>query len=512
MAQRRAAPAILAAISGGLYALALPPVGASLLGWVALTPLFVAIAGTRPGPAFSLGTLWFFVASLGFASPMPHLVSAYFETSWLVGAVAFVGLTIAFGPLYGAWAAWLAWLVRREHGNPLLAASGLVLVEWTRTNAGAIFGWAVLAHTQAPGALVLQSADLGGAYLPGFVLAATAFAVAAALRPELVPRRRPLWLGGTALVVLLALAYGALRLEVEPTAHRGLRVAVVQGGIPHAERWSADRHRADLDAYLALTLETDPYDPDLVVWPEYAVAFDLRRRSGEREALFDTTAGGRPDLLLGAPFHRSEGIVQNSAFLLHAGRLAGRYDKNELLPFAERSPWPSLTTLDRRQYTPGGKASPISGAGAEIGVLLCSEALRPDLARRLTKNGASVLANLANDGWLDTESAARIQLRSAALRAIENRRPLVRATGSGRSAVVGPDGRVADASEFGVPDLVLGVVVPRTERTPYTERGDLGVLLAGLIVAAATLAAGIRPDPSPAVQADRQPGFTDHGE
>lgn len=497
---RRATPAILAAISGGLYALALPPVDASLLGWVALTPLFLAVSHVRPAGAFLLGLLWFFVASLGFASPMPHLVSAYFETPWLVGALAFVGLTIGFGPFYGAWTAWLAWLVRRGCGNSFVAAAGLVVVEWARTSAGSIFGWAVLAHTQTPGALVLQTADLGGAYLPGFVLATTSFALAAALRSELVPRKRSAWIIASAALVLVALGYGALQLREEASSDSELRVAVVQGGIAHAERWQLDRDSEHLHHYLELTLDTDLHEPDLVVWPEYAIAFDIRKRSEDRETLFATTTDGGPELLFGAPFHRAPGIVQNSAFVLRNGALAGRYDKNELLPFAERSPWPEITTLDREQYTPGGKAQPISAAGTEIGVFLCSEGLRPDLARHLTRNGATVLANLSNDSWLGTEAAARIQLRSTALRAIENRRPLLRATGSGKSAVVGPDGRVAVESVFGVPDTIFGAVEPTADRTFYTEQGDFWVLLAGIIAGLGTLLGAIRPGPSTRVQ------------
>lgn len=509
---RRATPAILAAISGGLYALALPPVGASLLGWVALAPLFLAVSDVRPSGAFLLGLLWFFVASLGFASPMPHLVSAYFETPWFVGALAFVGLTVAFGPFYGAWAAWLAWLVRGGRGNPFVAAAGLVVVEGARTSAGSIFGWAVLAHTQTPGALVLQTADLGGAYLPGFVLASTSFALAATLRRALVPRARSVWLAASAGLVLLALGYGARQLTEESASATEVRVAIVQGGIAHAERWQLDRDSEHLHHYLELTLDTDLHDPDLVVWPEYAVAFDIRKNAEDREALFAITEDGGFELLFGAPFHRMPGVVQNSAFVLRDGALAGRYDKNELLPFAERSPWPEITTLGREQYTPGGKARPISAAGAQIGVFLCSEGLRPDMARRLTRNGATVLANLSNDSWLGSEAAARLQLRSAALRAIENRRPLLRATGSGKSAVIRADGRVEVESIYGVPDTIFGAVEPTAERTFYTKRGDLWGLLAGLIAALGTLLRVVRPRPSTSVHEPPKPGFTGEAE
>ncbi len=508
MGGRGARAASLALASGGLYALALPPVGLGSLGWIALAPLFVAIAWVGPARAFWLGLLWFLAASFGFAAAMPHLISAYFETPWLVGASAFLSLTAVFGPLYGAYATWLSWLVRRGAANPLVAAAGFALIEWGRTSAGSIFGWALVAHTQTPGALVLQTADLGGAYLPGMILVATSFALASILWPPLVPGRRLAWVAAVAVVITATLAYGVSRIAPEPTIASEFRVALVQGGITHAERWNPAREAEDLFHYLELTRDTDLHEPDLVVWPEYAVSFNLRRSSVERTELFIATADGGPDLLFGAPYHRggSPPVVQNSAFLLHDGALAGRYDKNELLPFAERNPWPEFLPLDREQYTPGGKAFPLRSGRVELGVHLCSEGLRPDVARQLTRNGATVLANLSNDSWLGTESAARIQLRSAALRAIENRRYLLRATGSGRSALVRPDGRVVVTSTFDAPDVIFGVVEPLGAVTAYTRYGDIIVLLALAIVLGGSLRAAL---PLTGVHRPGQLGFTE---
>ncbi len=499
--------AALAALSGSLYALSLPAAALDLLGWVALAPFFVAVATVPPGRAFALGLLWFFVASLGFASPMPHLVSAYFEAPWVVGAVAFLGFTVAFGPLYGLYGAWLSWLVRRRRANPLLAAAGLGVVEWARTGAGSIFGWALLAHTQSPGALLLQVAELGGAYLPGMILTATSYALASLVAPGLAAPHRTRWFAAATIAVALALTWGVVRTAPAGEPETGLRVAIVQGGIPHAERWHPARTSEHLEHYLDLTADTDLHEPDLIVWPEYALSFNLREDTEDRALLFEATTDGA-DLLFGAPFHRSAvpPIVQNSAFLLHDGALAARYDKNELLPFAERNPLPGLVPLDRVEYVPGRSARPIPVHGAQVGVFLCSEGLRPGVARKLTRNGATVLANLSNDSWLGTEAAARLQLRSAALRAIENRRPLLRATGSGKSAIVRADGSIAVESRFGAPDVLFGVVEPATEDTPYSRFGDVVARVALAIVGLGTALAAARPRrPSTPVQGDVEP-------
>lgn len=451
-----------------------------------------------PARAFALGTVWFFVASLGFASAMPHLVSAYFDAPWIAGVGALLALTLVFGPLYGIWAGWLAWLVRRGAANPLLAAAGLGLVEYARTSAGSIFGWALLAHAPPPGAWILQSADLGGAYLPGMILTSTAYVVASVFAPPLRGPRGMRWAVGVTTITLLALGYGVRQ---DPTAgpESGIRVAIVQGGIPHDERWLPERRAADLEHYRELTARAD--EPDLIVWPEFAISFDLRRRSAERTALF-AIAADHPELLLGAPFHRGlyPLILQNSAFLLREGTIAGRYDKTELLPFAERNPWPERISLGRAQYTPGRRLQPIAARQAELGVFLCSEALRPGVARELTRQGATLLANLANDSWLGRESAAAIQLRSTALRAIENRRFVLRGTGSGLSAIVDPTGRIVEVAPYGASDVLSGIVEPRTTRTLYSDLGDLGMGLAGIVAALGSFLALRRRAPHAAVQ------------
>ena len=433
---------------------------------------------------------------------MPHLISTYFGTSWLLGLSALVGLTLVFGPLYGAYGAWVSWLAGRGAANPLLAAAGLGLVEWARTSAGSIFGWALLAHTQTPGASVLQTADLGGAYLPGAILAATAFVIAWWLSTALAGRRRVGWTIALVVAVAAAFAYATFRTSQTSDQGEAFRVGVVQGGIPHEDRWQPDSVAEDLLHYLEMTEDAGESEPALVVWPEYAISFDLRRRSYERTALFEATIDGRPPLLLGAPYHRglAPPVLQNSAFLLRDGAIAGRYDKNELLPFAERNPWPGLVALERDQYTPGRRARPIRTDDVELGVFLCSEGLRPDVARRLTANGATVLVNLSNDSWLGRESAAEIQLRGAALRAIENRRHIVRATGSGLSALIDPSGRVLARATFGEPDVLSGVVEPRAEETLYTRSGDLVVALFAIAVVLGSVLAFRRPAPSTAVQ------------
>ena len=73
------------------------------------------------------------------------------------------------------------------------------------------------------------------------------------------------------------------------------------------------------------------------------------------------------------------------------------------------------------------------------------------------------------------------------LRAIEQRRYLVRASTSGPSAVVDPWGRVPVRTPANRPAVLLGGVRPERELTPYARFGDAFASGCALLVAAALL-------------------------
>jgi len=112
--------------------------------------------------------------------------------------------------------------------------------------------------------------------------------------------------------------------------------------------------------------------------------------------------------------------------------------------------------------------------------------------REVAGQGAEVLANLSNDSWFGHADAMRQQLDSAALRAVENRRYLVRATATGFSAVVDPYGRTVVQSELDTPQVLRATVRAAHARTPYQRWGDAVAWAVIAAVAGATLRARIR--------------------
>ena len=113
----------------------------------------------------------------------------------------------------------------------------------------------------------------------------------------------------------------------------------------------------------------------------------------------------------------------------------------------------------------------------------------PGLMRQFTLRGAEVIVNVTNDGWFGTTSAPYQHLRMSIVRAVENRRYVVRGANTGISAIIDPYGRVVSRTELGERTVLDGVVGYRSDLTFYVRFGDVFAYLAAILALAALLVA-----------------------
>jgi len=165
-------------------------------------------------------------------------------------------------------------------------------------------------------------------------------------------------------------------------------------------------------------------------------------------------------------------------FLIRRGKLAGRYDKIRLLPFAEEAEFGGRFSQEQLTYEPGRHPHMLRAGDVRVGAFLCFEAMYPDLVRGFALQGAEVLANPSNDDWFGNAAPARHQLDIATVRAIENRRYLVRPTATGFSAIIDPYGHAVVLSGFGTPEVLTGSIRPSQTQTPYQRWGDAAAWIA----------------------------------
>jgi apolipoprotein N-acyltransferase len=178
----------------------------------------------------------------------------------------------------------------------------------------------------------------------------------------------------------------------------------------------------------------------------------------------------------------------NSSGLFHPNGDYAQYDKIHLLPFGEVIPfgWKfrvlQKINFGQANFQPGSDRPPIPSPVGNLAPLICFESTFPDLARRAANRGAGVFVNITNDGWFGNTPGPYQHSDMAILRAVENRRFLVRSGNTGVTMVVDPVGRVARRLQMDTEGFLVGEIYHVDGKTFYTRYGNKTVLLASLAV------------------------------
>ena len=138
---------------------------------------------------------------------------------------------------------------------------------------------------------------------------------------------------------------------------------------------------------------------------------------------------------------------------------------------------------------PGSDYTLTSVDNHRIASTICYEDVFPGLIRQFTLRGAEVIVNVTNDGWFGTTSAPYQHLRMSIVRAVENRRYVVRGANTGISAIIDPYGRVVSRTELGERTVLDGLAGYRSDLTLYVRFGDVFAYLAATLALAALLVA-----------------------
>lgn len=484
------------ALSAGLYALCFPPLDVPGLAALALAPWFVALRGASARRAAGLGALWGIAAAYGVGVWFPGSIASYFAQPLALGIGLFVGVaslmvvpyTVAFAllcrALSGGSPTWrpigiaAAWA-----GSELLRGRLLGGIPGWTANPWGISGYAISDFLP-----IAQLASLTGVYGLSFCVGAlnAALAELALGWREASARRRA---ACAALAPGLAALSGAALLASAPTGPgAGARVvAIAQGNVAIGAQWRSDAYGAHFERYLALSQRAfEDGRVDTIVWPESALSFFLEDEPSYQAVLARLLHAGGAELLAGGPRKRAGPggtLYFNTVFRVsERGELLGRYDKQRLLPLAETTPLADLDPMRRsfgdvRSFSPGTGSGLLSTRLGRAGILVCNEAMLPEVVAQRVAEGAELLVNPSNDTWISHAQYTLAQARIAALRAVEQRRYLVRASTAGPSLVVDPWGRVQVATPEQTAAALRGAVEPRRDRTLYSYVGDaFGVL------------------------------------
>jgi apolipoprotein N-acyltransferase len=449
---------LLSALAGGLIlSLAFPSLGFDFLAWLAFIPLFWSLSLVpRPNRAFLCGTLFglgFFLVDLNWIYGT-LVTQGHFAP--VVAVVVFLAM-IAFLSLFPAGFAYVIALFADQGINPAYVAPFVwVGQEYARSILFTGFPWDLLGYSQASRSMLVQVADVTGVYGISFLILLVNATLWELLRTKVETNRIP-WklIAASVLAFGLILPYGQVRIKQFSSTDNdpsGCAIGILQGNIPQEVKWEGASREETFATYERLGRKAVEQGARLLIWPETSapVVFGSRDPYWKQPGLISKELG--VPMLVGAPSMRSAGggsNYYNSAFLVDSGMLCFRYDKMHLVPFGEYMPWSWILPLGpgiaarEADYAAGDTMTVMHWRNCPaFSVLICYEAIFPELARLAVNNGAKLLVNITNDGWFGATAAPYQHLSMAGLRSIENRVWLLRSANTGISAAFDPSGRI----------------------------------------------------------------------
>ncbi|MCI0412294.1 apolipoprotein N-acyltransferase [bacterium] len=476
-------PLMCALLSGVLQIIIFPSLQISWLGFFCFIPLLFLVSFLPSRALFFYFFLSGFIFQLGNLYWILYVLQQYTKLGSILSTGILVLLCLLLSLFWGAFGIALGVLRSRlGMGIAMLAAPFVwITLEWLR-NLSIHFPWCLLGYSQYTQLGIAQLASLTGIYgLSGLLMAFNAACTTAFILRKYIY----LFLMFT---VLLFVAYFGNRVISRPVAGDPITVGGIQGNIPQGAKLRYEFAEEINRKHLRMTKELiRARKPDLIVWSEYSTLFPFRKGDLWTEQILNLARQSGTPVLIGSDFFDHE-RVYNSAFLVNGkGEIDGRYDKMYLVSFGEYVPLRSVLFFAGKvvpeisDFSPGRNYRTFELQGKKLAVQICFDIIFPQLTRQFCLRDASLLVNITNDAWFGDTSAPRQHFAIAVMRAIENRRYMIRVANTGISGIIDPYGRILEATDVFVPATISGQVKWIGEETFYTRHGDLLVYFAFLV-------------------------------
>ncbi len=408
-------------------------------------------------------------------------------------------------------------------------ASSWALFEWIRGTAFTGFPWlnAGYAHIDGPFA---GWAPILGVYGLSWIAAFTAAGIAILL----VARRKqttettqtalnePGAACSVALAIGLALSGVALgQLKWAQPHGDPILFRLTQGNIPQSEKFDPALMQQGMETYMRLAAEPPKNDqarPQIIVMPETVMALFQNNYAPQVWEYWQHIAAlQQAALIIGVPLHEmnadGESRYTNSVVGMHTdsdldalyeGQPSQRYDKHHLVPFGEFIPqgfrwFTNALNIPLGDFNRGTVRQELFHIDSQhIALNICYEDVFGEEILHAVRDhpehgdGASILLNVSNLGWFGDSWALRQHLLISRMRALETARPMLRATNTGMTAAIDPDGTVRAALPAHTLAILDIEVQGTTGMTPYVRWGNKAVLLLTFIGFLASLLAAWR--------------------
>ncbi|MEE8059214.1 MAG: apolipoprotein N-acyltransferase [Pseudomonadales bacterium] len=476
----------LALVAGALVTPSLAPfniwplgiASVALLVWLLadLSPVQAAKRGWFYGFAlFGTGSSWIYVSIhvYGYA-PVP--LAAFLTLLWSIGLGLLTSVTAYI------YVRWLRdCLTGHAGGQHLGFAAIFVLGEWLRSWLLTGFPWLYLGYAHIDTALA-GWAPVGGVFSLSFIVAVSGAVIANSLMQRKIIASQlslvlVLWLGGA---ILQTIDW------VTPASKAPVQVAMVQANIAQDIKWNRDQYWPTLTLYQQTSQPLWEHN-DIVIWPEAAIPGYYQNAKEFLERVGQQAKAHNASLITGIPYlypATDSTALRYHNSIMGFGEGSGIYHKQRLVPFGEFVPLEGLLrgliqffNLPMSAFSAGPPAQAAIKAGdLTLAPFICYEIVYPELVNEWLPE-ADLLITISNDAWFGESIGPLQHLQMAQMRALESGRYLLRATGSGVSAIVDQRGHIVVRGDQFKREVIQGEAIIYRGATPFALAGSWPILL-----------------------------------
>ena len=381
-----------------------------------------------------------------------------------------------------------------------------VTLEYLLTLTDLRFPWLLLGHGLAKFNWFIQGADVIGTNGLSLVVAyinVLLFKAYFEKKEESKYRMKPLLIAG--IIFLSLMIYGVYKVSSIKISERNVKVGIVQPDLNPWDKWSTGNLRQLTNQYLELSQKCVDEGAEVILWPETAIpvyAFggtyavlensifnfldknNVSLLTGMPDIIYDFDQNNIPE---DAKFSEQGNYyyrTYNAVIGLNPGtREIQRYGKMKLVPLGEKVPFSDQLTFlgDIFKWGVGitgwniGKDTTVfsiyndSLDTVKVGGLVCYESVDPVFVSAFVQKGAEMITVVTNDSWYGKSSGPYQHKDFAMLRAVENRRSVVRCANGGISCIINAKGEILSETELYTRTTLVGEVPLQNEKTFYSE-------------------------------------------
>ena len=365
----------------------------------------------------------------------------------------------------------------------LFLASSWVLCEYLRGEVLTGFPWMGLAEGQVNGPFAPIAPYLGG-------LGCTFFAVLTSW--QILRLSKTFSMNMASLIFLIFITSASSMWSFTKPIGRPITVELLQGNFAQSLIFRPEGVLKQIQFYESAILQSKA---QLIIAPETAFPWpENNLPSNLIESLQNFSNTAESNLLFGVigknPDAKDGREYSNRALGLSPKSQPYRYDKDHLVPFGEFIPpgfrwFVNAFSVPLSDFARGGNSQANftiirkDQAVLHAAITICYEdVFGGELASRIRNHPEppNVLINLTNMAWFGQSQAPTQQLRLSQLRSLETGLPALRATNTGITSVLGPDGTVLQSlPEFTQASLSTQVQA-YAGKTPYVIWGNFPIL------------------------------------